>query len=235
MCSSVLGPAMPPPFVTCPTTKTAVPLSFAKRISRAAHSRTWPTLPGAPSRSCVNTVWMESTTITEGACATPVAMIVSSSVSLSNETSPAAASIRSARSLTCSGDSSPDTYSTRSPRSSSRAATCSRSVDLPMPGSPPMSTMEPGTMPPPSTKSNSSIPLRQRRSSEPDTSRSRGVTATVPPSPIATLPPSRRSAPAPFAAAALGAAISSTRVFHSPQLSHRPCHLGYSAPQSEQR
>ena len=51
MCSSVFGPAMPPPFVTCPTTNTAVPLSFAKRIRRAAHSRTWPTLPGAPSRS----------------------------------------------------------------------------------------------------------------------------------------------------------------------------------------
>ena len=33
MCSSVLGPAMPPPLVTWPTTTTAVPLSLAKRMS----------------------------------------------------------------------------------------------------------------------------------------------------------------------------------------------------------
>ena len=38
------------------------------------------------------------------------------------------------------------------------AAACSSSVDLPMPGSPPSSTSDPGTMPPPSTRSNSSIP-----------------------------------------------------------------------------
>ncbi|HLQ23783.1 MAG TPA: ATPase domain-containing protein [Gemmatimonadales bacterium] len=36
--------------------KEAGPASLAKRISRAAHSRTWPTLPGAPSSSSVYVV-----------------------------------------------------------------------------------------------------------------------------------------------------------------------------------
>src|SRR5437588_872980 len=66
MCSSVLGPAMPPPFVTCPTSSTAGPVSFANRMSRAAHSRTWPTLPGAPSSSSGYGVWIESTNTTFG-------------------------------------------------------------------------------------------------------------------------------------------------------------------------
>jgi hypothetical protein len=48
-----LGPAMPPPLVTWPTTTTAVPLSLAKRISWPEHSRTCPTLPGALSSRSV--------------------------------------------------------------------------------------------------------------------------------------------------------------------------------------
>src|ERR1041385_6932392 len=60
MCSRVLGPAMMPPLVTWPTTTTAVPLSLAKRMRRAAHSRTWPTLPGALSSDSMYTVWIES-------------------------------------------------------------------------------------------------------------------------------------------------------------------------------
>ena len=47
-------------------------------------------------------------------------------------------------------------------RARSCAAACSSSVDLPMPGSPPSSTSEPGTMPPPSTRSNSPMPLGMR-------------------------------------------------------------------------
>ncbi len=76
-------------------------------MSRAAHSRTCPTFPGAPSRSPVNTVWMESTKSTRGSIAAPVARIVSSCVSLSSSTSSAFSASRSARSFTCSGDSSP--------------------------------------------------------------------------------------------------------------------------------
>ena len=46
-----------------------------------------------------------------------------------------------------------------------RHSTCSTRVDLPMPGSPPIRMAEPATMPPPQTRSNSSLPLRQRGSS----------------------------------------------------------------------
>jgi hypothetical protein len=109
MCSSVLGPAIPPPLVTCPTRNTAVPVCLAKRCNRAAHSRTWPTFPGAPSSSGVYTVWMESTSSTSGALSAARSSTVSSSVSASRLTSPAAPRSRSARSLTCSADSSPDT------------------------------------------------------------------------------------------------------------------------------
>src|SRR5690606_17344298 len=61
MCSSVFGPATVPPLVTCPTRKTAAPLSFAYRCRRAAHSRTCPTFPGVPSMSSVKTDCIEST------------------------------------------------------------------------------------------------------------------------------------------------------------------------------
>ena len=37
--------------------------------------------------------------------------------------------------------------------------TCIRSVDFPIPGSPPTKTKEPLTIPPPNTLSNSSIPV----------------------------------------------------------------------------
>jgi hypothetical protein len=42
------------------------------------------------------------------------------------------------------------------------AAACSSSVDLPMPGSPPRSTSDPRTIPPPSTRSSSPLPLEMR-------------------------------------------------------------------------
>ena len=61
MCSSTRGPAIAPSFVTCPTRKTDTPAFFPKKARRAAHSRTWPTEPGAPGRSEENTVWIEST------------------------------------------------------------------------------------------------------------------------------------------------------------------------------
>ncbi len=48
-------------------------------------------------------------------------------------------------------------------------ATCSINVDLPMPGSPPNSTIEPGTMPPPSTRANSVMLNGQRSSFSADT------------------------------------------------------------------
>src|SRR5215218_3900594 len=178
---------------------------------------------------------MESTIITDGSRLLAVASTVSSSVSLSSSTSPDPSPSRSARSLTWSGDSSPVTYSADPPRSFTRAATCSRIVDLPIPGSPPTSTMDPGTIPPPSTKSNSSMPVLSRCASEPTTWLSRVVATTVPPAPNDPAPPTRRALPPPLAARTLGAAVSSTSVSHSPQTSHRPAHFGWSAPHSVQR
>src|SRR5437867_2685511 len=138
MCSSVLGPAMPPPLVTCPTSSTAGPASLAKRTSRAAH--------------------------------------------------------------------------------------CSRSVDFPMPGSPPTSTTDPGTMPPPKTKSNSRRPVCHRRTPAPSprADRRTGGRADGELAGRCARPPVRPTG-------------SSTSVFHAPHASQRPPHLGWSAPQSVQR
>src|SRR5258708_6407056 len=86
-------------------------------------------------------------------------MIASSRVSPSTCTRPASSARRSARMRICSGDSSPDTYNVATPACSSRVAHCNSSVDFPIPGSPPTSTTDPGTMPPPNTKSNSLSPV----------------------------------------------------------------------------
>ena len=70
--------------------------------------------------------------------------------------------IRLLRSFICSADSSPETYSTLPERALKLLATCISSVDLPMPGSPPIRTNDPATTPPPSTRSNSEMPLEVR-------------------------------------------------------------------------
>src|SRR6267378_219158 len=134
---------------------------------------------------------------------------------------PASSSSRSARRRSWSGDSSPETYSVETPWRSSLAAHCISSVDLPIPGSPPTSTTEPGTIPPPSTKSNSARPVFQRASA--DCFRS---VRRIGGWPVGT----------PLTAEALNRpSASSTRLFHAPQLSQRPPHLGWSAPHSVQR
>ena len=47
--------------MTWPTRTTAIPSPFASSIRRSADSRTWPTLPAAPSSSSTVAVWIEST------------------------------------------------------------------------------------------------------------------------------------------------------------------------------
>ena len=80
--------------------------------------------------------------------------------------------------------------------------------------------MEPGTRPPPSTRSSSPIPVVIRSAAPASTSASlTGRTAR-----LERLPP-------PAGAAAR---CSSTKVFHSPQPGQRPCHFGLSWPQAEQ-
>src|SRR5690625_159518 len=64
---------------------------------------------------------------------------------------------RSARSFVCCVDSSPETYNTGNFFSANEADICKRSVDFPIPGSPPIKTSEPGTTPPPKTRLNSLI------------------------------------------------------------------------------
>ncbi len=70
---------------------------------------------------------------------------------------------RCPRAATCASDSSPVTYRLRSCKPSVPSI-CSSSVDLPMPGSPPISTTEPCTRPPPSTRSSSPMPVSVRAS-----------------------------------------------------------------------
>src|SRR6266568_174834 len=223
MCSRVLGPAMPPPLVTCPTSSTAGPASLANRIKQAAHSRTCPTLPGAPSSSSVYVVWIESSSTTRAPSAAAWCTIASSRVSPSTWMLPASSVSRSARRRSWSGDSSPETYSVGIPAVSSRAAHCIKRVDFPMPGSPPTRVTEPGTIPPPSTKSNSARPVFQRSTSTPPRAHRRmGGRPDAAESLLTARPPDRPTA-------------SSASVFHAPHASHRPAHFGCSAPQSVQR
>src|SRR5258708_6882628 len=101
-----------------------------------------------------------------------------------------------------------------------------------MPGSPPSRIMDPGTTPPPRTKSNSARSVVHRAASDPLTERSRGVATTLPPSPSVRAPPARRLDPV---AGAVRATVSSTSEFHAPHVSQRPAHLGWSAPHSVHR
>src|SRR5690348_3628152 len=149
--------------------------------------------------------------------------MASSRVSPKTCTPPASTASRAARIRTCSGDSSPETYSVDTPACSSRAAYCSSRVDLPIPGSPPTNTTDPGTIPPPSTKSNSRRPVCQRCTAVVDKlERRTGRTSSGPRC-------------HPRSPAAVRPRTSSTSEFHAPQASQRPPHFGCSAPHSLQR
>ena len=93
-----------------------------------------------------------------------------------------------------------------------------------MPGSPPISTTAPGTMPPPSTRSSSDRPVGMRAVSSSATWSSRCTPALAATSPAAAARP-----------LALGVARPSTRLFQAPHSPHWPCHFGYSAPHSWQK
>ena len=136
---------------------------------------------------------------------------------------------RAARSLTCRTDSSPVIYKTlcwleMAPHS------CRSIVDLPTPGSPLKSTTPPSTMPPPSTRSSSEMPVRIRLFSSVMLISERRFAVRV-------VTPSGRAAAACLAAAvpALGASAttSSFIVFQLPQLGQRPIQRGLVSPQLE--
>ena len=174
-------------------------------------------------RSAACSVCTESITHTSGRSASIVASTVSRSVSASTGTSSAAPGSRSARRRIWAADSSPETYSVRRPAPCRLPSAIDVSVDLPIPGEPPISTSEPGTRPPPRIWSSSPIPVDSRAWRSARTSDSRtGFTGR----PAAARPPRARAGAA--------ARASSASVFHAPQPGHWPCHLADSVPQAEQ-
>ena len=122
-------------------------------------------LPGAAEISSSYIVCMESMITTSGTTLRIVSSTVSSPVSQNNSRLSENSPRRLALILICRKDSSPDMYSTFLPSPARFLHTCSNSVDLPIPGSPPTNVKEPGTIPPPSTLSSSSICVSIRLSS----------------------------------------------------------------------
>src|SRR5690606_35014641 len=119
---------------------------------------------------------------------------------------------RAARRATCCTDSSAHTYSTLPCSCAKLWLACRSRVDFPMPGSPPISTTDPGTTPPPSTRSSSAMPVRLRLSREGSTSLSRRTAARAASSGVG------------------GAGASGTRLFHAWHDGQRPSHRGDSYP-----
>src|SRR5690625_1646932 len=126
--------------------------------------------------------------------------------------------MRSARSRTWLADSSPVTYSTV-PALVARAATSSRRVDLPAPGSPATRTTAPGTLPPPRTRPGARTPVARARAVSTSTS-AIGWAATT----------GRAAAAVRTVVAPASATV--PQAWHSPQ---RPTHLAVVQPHSEQR
>src|ERR1051325_9291129 len=129
--------------------------------------------------------------------------------------------MRSARMRICCSLSSPDTYKTFDRFALS--ANWSINVDLPIPGSPPNKTMEPGTNPPPSTRFNSRSGIFIRCSFVSEISLTNcGLAARCVLCEI----------PDTFSSLLI---TSSTYVFHSPHEAHLPTHFGDCAPQFWQK
>ncbi len=161
-------------------------------------------------------------TMKSGRLAAAVASTVSRLVSVRHSRPSGSSPSRCARIATWAADSSPVTYSAL--RSAAIAACdCSSSVDLPMPGSPPINTTEPGTRPPPSTRSSSLNPELKRGVSPVRTAPRRTTSADAEPVQPPRREPGRAVSPADSASA-----------FQAPQSGHCPDHLGWLPPHSPQ-
>ena len=159
------GPARSPSFVTWPVRSMAMPSSLASPTSASVHRRTWDGPPGICVPDVSRMVWMESTASKNGRVSRAVSSTCARSRPGANEiASPETPSLR-ARAATCAWDSSPDTNTHVRPAPERCASTWSRSVDLPMPGSPASNATDAGTTPPPSTRSMPANPVETRRSS----------------------------------------------------------------------
>ena len=217
MCSSTRGPANAPSLVTWPTSTRAKLPALASRINSNEQARTCATVPGALSIASSHIVWIESmtTSVVSFACS-KLATMSRTLIAVASSIDESATANRRARSRIWSMDSSPETYSTRRPDRARRAAACSSSVDLPMPGSPPTRTAEDGTKPPPSTRSSSSMPIAARGGGSALPARPTNVTLRLA---VLAAGPGRATT------------ASSSIVFHSPQVSQRPAHFKVTAPQ----
>ncbi len=137
--------------------KTGIPSFFAFCVMRPAAARTCETVPAAESESVVWMVWMESTMAHAGFSFSIVAAIFSAMVSSEKRMFSFFKSSLLSRLATCDPDSSPEIYSTGAVLVASAFAICNMSVDFPIPGSPASSMIAPATIPPPSTRSISSM------------------------------------------------------------------------------
>jgi hypothetical protein len=194
---------------------------LAKRTSSAAHSRSCATPPALDCTAASCTVWIESTTSSLRMLAARAVGEDFLEVGLRRHLQRGRGQAEPLRRAGHLGpDSSPVAYSTDA-RCATLAATCSSSVDLPMPGSPPSSVTLPGTKPPPSTRSSSPCP-EPKRTGRPSVDRASGAVVAG------------RGARVDVAPERAAGASRRSSVFHSPQPGHWPCHLGESAPQAEQ-
>ncbi len=151
-------------------------------------------------------------------------MTAGSEVSETTKSSGASTPNRSARTRTCAADSSAHTSRHRAPRAAIWPSACINNVLLPMPGSPPISVTEPGTRPPPRTRSSSASSV------------GRGAAPEMTTSPIGTgTGTARRALPAPDAArpaeTRAGGRVDSETDPHVPHSVQRPSHFGDWAPQ----
>ena len=141
-----------------------MPSPLASCIKAPVASRTCDTLPGEDDIFSLYIVWIESITTTCGFPLRSTASITSRFVSQSKDRLSVNCPILCARILICCKDSSPEIYNTIMRCALNFWHTCKSSVDFPMPGSPPTSTSDAGTIPPPSTRSSSGKPLAKRSS-----------------------------------------------------------------------
>ena len=166
ICSKVRGPATAPSFVTCPTIKIDISNLFAICIRTAVASLTCDTLPGADATSSLYIVCIESIITIDGFSFSITFPTISRFVSHNSFNESVKFPILSALILIWFKDSSPDTYKTGTFCSAAFLHICNKSVDFPIPGSPPTSTSDPFTIPPPSTRSSSFIPVINLSSSD---------------------------------------------------------------------
>ena len=143
--------------------------------------------------------------------------LVSQNIFMSARLSPR----RCARNFTCPGLSSPETYRT-CPDEAQEERSCSISVDLPIPGSPPTRTELGLMIPPPRTLSSSLIPHSKRLDESTTTSAS--FFSLLSSGDITDCTEEEGTALTTF---------SSSKLFQAPQLGHRPSHLVSTLPQAE--